>query len=257
MAEENERRLIVPPDYPWQNVSTILSDKDGMFGGTALGANEHYFYVGVSALDSVNAALKAAGINNVAKILDMPCGYGRVTRTLRAAYPTIELSVSDLDLDAVEFCKKQFDCKSYVSSAEFSTLNFGTTFDLIWVGSLITHLPASVTSDFITFVLRHLPPEGAAVVSSHGAMVIERFANGFTYGIDDEGRQRIISDYYSHGYGYSNYATINPSGQRYGISLISRDWLLSAIAKAGGRVLFYNEKAWGRHHDIVSFVRAN
>ena len=228
-----------------------------MFGGKAPGANNHYLYVGVSALENINDALKAAEITNVTSILDMPSGHGRVTRALRVAFPTAELSVSDLDVDAVEFCTKQFDSKPLVSSADFSRLNYEKLFDLIWVGSLITHFPATVTSDFIDFVLRHIAPKGVAVISSHGAKVIERIGQGVTYGLESEARQNVVSEYSRSGYGYADYATTISSNERYGISIVTRDWLISAITRAGGKILLYQEGAWGRHHDVVSFVHGN
>src|SRR2546429_4341228 len=130
MTQPNDRWLAIPPNYPWQNVSTIVSDRDGM-----LIEEGHYFSVGLSAFESINAALKAAGTNSVTTILDMPCGHGRVARVLRAAFPTAEISVSDLDTDGVAFCAKQFDAQPLISGPDFSTLNFAKTFDLIWVGS--------------------------------------------------------------------------------------------------------------------------
>lgn len=84
---------------------------------------------------------------------------------LRAAFPTAEISVSDLDTDGVAFCTEQFDARPLISGPAFSTLNFNETFDLIWAGSLITHLPERVTADFIAFALRHLSPAGVAYVA--------------------------------------------------------------------------------------------
>jgi methylase of polypeptide subunit release factors len=105
MTQDNDFRLVIPADYPWQNVSTIVSDRDDM---GAVKHPGHYLSVGVSAFESITAAFKAAGIDRVSTILDMPCGHGRVARVLRAAFPTAEISVSDLDTDGVAFCAQQF-----------------------------------------------------------------------------------------------------------------------------------------------------
>jgi SAM-dependent methyltransferase len=253
MTRDNDFRLVIPSDYPWQNVSTIVSDRDLML---AAGHSGHYLSVGLSAFESITAALKAGGIDKLSTILDMPCGYGRVARVLRAAFPTAEISVSDLDADAVAFCAQQFDTKPLISGPDFSTLNFRKTFDLIWVCSLITHLPERVADDFIAFVLRHLGPGGVAVISSHGAHVAERIARGETYGVEGGATRRMVDDYCSRGFGYADYPGHDTSVQHFGISIATRDWILTAITRAGGKVLFYNDLAWDNHHDIVSFMRS-
>jgi SAM-dependent methyltransferase len=251
-AQANNRRLVIPADYPWQNVSTIVADKDRMLGR---GGSDQYLSVGVSAFRNIAAALKTNGIDSVSTILDLPCGYGRVARVLRAAFPSAELSVSDLDTDGVAFCTEQFDAKPLISRPNFATLTFERTFDLIWAGSLITHLPLHATADFISFVLRHLSPGGVAVVSSHGALVADRIAGGRTYGIDSGAACRMVYDYQTQGYGYADYPRTDRSAEHYGISIATRAWVTSAITGADGKVLFYKDHAWDNHHDIVAFVR--
>jgi SAM-dependent methyltransferase len=250
MTPPNDRRLAIPANYPWQNVSPIASDRDGM-----LIEEGHYLSVGLSAFESINAALQAAGTDRVTTILDMPCGHGRVARVLRAAFPTAEISVSDLDTDGVAFCAKQFDAQPLISGPDFSALNFKKTFDLIWVGSLITHLPERVAEDFIAFVLRHLRCGGVAVVSSHGAFVAGRIAGGETYGVESAISRRMVNDYHTHGFGYADLPGYDTSVQHYGVSIATRDWIISAITRAGGKVLFYDDHAWDNHHDIASFMR--
>jgi SAM-dependent methyltransferase len=255
MTRDNDFRLVIPTDYPWQNVSTVVSDRDVMAAARHSG---HYLSVGMSAFESITAAIKASRIDRVSTILDMPCGYGRVARVLRAAFPTVEISATDLDADAVAFCAQQFDTKPLISGPDFATLNFRKTFDLIWVGSLITHLPEHVTEDFIAFVLRHLSLGGVAVVSSHGAHVAERLARGETYGygVESGATRRMVDDYRSRGFGYADFPGHDTSVQHYGISIATRDWIITAITRAGGKVLFYNDRAWDNHHDIVSFMRS-
>jgi SAM-dependent methyltransferase len=252
MTQDNDFRLVIPADYPWQNVSTIVSDRDDM---GAVKHPGHYLSVGVSAFESITAAFKAAGIDRVSTILDMPCGHGRVARVLRAAFPTAEISVSDLDTDGVAFCAQQFDAKPLISGPDFSALNFKKTFDLIWVSSLITHLPERVTDDFIAFVLRHLSLGGVAVVSSHGAHVANRIAKGETYGVESGATHRMVDDYRTRGFAYADYPGYDTSVQHYGISIATRDWIISAITRAGGKVLFYNDQALDNNQDIVSFMR--
>jgi hypothetical protein len=122
---------------------------------------------------------------------------------------------------------------------------------------LITHLPEHVAADFIAFALRHLSPRGVAIVSSHGAVVAERIARGETYGygVDSGSARRMVDDYHTRGFGYADYPAYDTSVQHYGASIATRDWIISAITRAGGKALFYKELALDNHQDIVSFVR--
>jgi SAM-dependent methyltransferase len=252
-----KRELVIPTDYPWKGVSTIVSERDEMLVGEDYA---HYLAVGVSALQNINAAVKAAGIERISTILDLPCGHGRVTRALRAVFPSAEISVSDLDTDGLEFCSSQFDAQPLTSSSNFRTLNFGKIFDLIWVGSLITHLPEEMTLDFIFFILRHLSPKGVAVISSHGSFIAGRIQvavlqGGEGYGTENGMARLMLDRYFSYGFGYADYPDTDTSIQSYGVSLISREWMVSSISLATGRLVFYKDHAWDRHHDMVAFVR--
>ena len=217
----------------------------------------HYLSVGISAAQNIFAAIEARGLDAVSGILDMPCGHGRITRVLRAAFPHAKLSVCDLDEDGVAFCTKNFDAKPLISRSDFRSLNFGEQFDLIWVGSLITHLPQQATRDFIAFALRHLSPRGVAVVSAHGSFSAGRMYAGDNYGIEPNDARQMMHEYFATGYGYADYPTAKAESTSYGISLTSRRWIKSSIVEAGGDVLSYCEHAWDCHHDVVAFSLAS
>src|SRR5690242_3904134 len=59
-------------------VASRISPDDGMYAGDG----EHYFRVGLSAVECIDEALINARIESVRNILDMPCGFGRVLRFL-------------------------------------------------------------------------------------------------------------------------------------------------------------------------------
>jgi SAM-dependent methyltransferase len=257
MQTSDGRRLVVPSSYPYQNVVDIISPNDGML---AEEDSRHYLSVGLSALSCVSLALKARDNLAPASILDLPCGHGRVMRALKAAFPESELFGCDLDRDGVNFCADTFDATPLFSNADFKSLNFGRRFDLIWVGSLITHLPADAVMDFFRFILRHLSEEGVAVVSSHGAYVTGRIVasllqGGEAYGVDNVSGWRMVDDFFVSGFGYADYPTTDFSVQHYGVSLASSRWVGKAVRRCGGKLCLYREHAWDRHHDVVAFAR--
>jgi hypothetical protein len=208
----------------------------------------HYLSVGLSALKVIQDAL-ASCKTEARAILDLPRGFGRVTRVLRVAYPAAEIYVSDIDVEAVEFSARTFNATALRSQPDFGALNFGRTFDLIWVGSLITHLPAEATSALLGFALRHLSPDGVAFLSSRGAYVAGRLHAATIH-------QDILSGFFQSGYGFLEYARNDGSIQRYGNSVISRNWLLAAISSLGREVISYRDHGWDCHHDVVAFKKA-
>lgn len=250
-------RLDLPPGYPYPNVIDIVSASDAMLSG---GDSRHYLGVGLSALAVVSAALEARCRLAPATILDMPCGHGRVTRALKAAFPESELFVSDIDRDGVEFCARTFGAHPLLSRPDFASLDFGRQFDLVWVGSLITHLPAAAIMDFFRFVLRHLSERGVAVVSMHGSYVAGRIVasllqGGEAYGVDNAAGWRMVDAFFASGFGYADYPSADVSVQNYGVALASGRWTCRAARRSGGEVVFYREHAWDRHHDVLAFAR--
>lgn len=254
---QDQRRLKIPESYPYQEVVDVVSPNDTMLAGEDFA---HYLSVGISAIANVTSALQAHGSPPPKSILDMPCGHGRVTRALKSAFPASELFACDIDEDGVRFCARAFTARPLVSRPDFRMLDFGRKFDLIWVGSLVTHLPADVIMDFFACMLRHLAERGVAVVSTHGAYVAGRIVSsllqgGDAYGVPNPQGWQMLEDYFSAGFGYGDYPSTDLSVQRYGVSLATRRWMCDAVTRSGGHVISYNDHAWDRHHDVLAFAR--
>lgn len=95
-------------------VDARIAPRDGMYVGNAA----HYFSVGLSATRSIDAALPSAP----GRILDMPCGHGRVLRFLRARFPDESVVACDLDSDGVAFCAERFRAEPVVSSPDLASV---------------------------------------------------------------------------------------------------------------------------------------
>src|SRR5438874_890183 len=60
-------------------------------------------------------------------------------------------------------------------------------FDLIWCGSLLTHLNSNAWSEFLGLFDLLLDPGGALVFTTHGRWVAERMRRGrYYYGLSEE-----------------------------------------------------------------------
>lgn len=228
-------------------VSEKISDRETMMDGDLA----RYLAVGADALRAIQSA---PGLLPPRSILDLPCGHGRVARHLRAAYPEAGLFVADLDEAGAEFSAREFNATRLASTPDFNAIDFGRGFDLIWVGSLITHLDAQSSRNFLAFVARHLNDGGSAVVTSHGAFVAGRLflAQRALYGLAMHEEAAILADYQRTGYGYCQY----PGQEGYGISLASRRWIHGAAREAGLVVASHEDHAWDNHQDVVVLRRS-
>jgi SAM-dependent methyltransferase len=202
-----------------------------------------YVAVGLSALRAIDASVCAAEIAP-SSILDMPSGYGRVTRFLKARYPDANLAACDLEREGVDFCVSYLGADAYYSDSDLRKVNLGRRFDFVWVGSLLTHFDERRIDDALDLYRRHLEPSGLLVFSAHGRGAVERIEAGETYGVNVE---ELLRGYHSSGFGYSAY----PS-QCYGVSLSSPDWVRAKMK--GWREVWFSEKAWASHHDVYAFA---
>ena len=106
-------------NYDPAAVSRIVSPNDTMKGSS-------YFSVGTSAIEVNIAACIAANLAKVSRVLDLPCGHGRVLRHLVQLFPDAEFSVCDLDVDGVFFCASTFGTRPIYSKDDLTTVTPAT-----------------------------------------------------------------------------------------------------------------------------------
>ena len=124
---------------------------------------EQYFLVGIEGLRLIpGRARDRRQTPDPKTILDLPCGYGRVLRLLRAAFPDAAITASDLDRGGVRFCEQTFGVEGAFSQRQLDDLSLGHTYELVWCGSLLTHLPEEDARAALRALVRHLAPGGAA-----------------------------------------------------------------------------------------------
>ena len=231
-------------------VEGAISKNDDMYAGNAA----HYFMVGLSAIQCINDSLSNVKNLKINSILDMPCGGGRVLRFLRQQFPNAKLTAVDINKPLVDYCADVFGAKGIYSKKELGSLELESRFDLIWCGSLLTHLDANTSVDLLNFFNRHLEVGGVLIFSAHGKFVWENITNGHNkYLPNDASTSRMVRDYQNSGYGYANY----PGVTGYGVSVTSAEWLRRQFNKIQGwNEIYFKEKAWDNHHDIYCIQKS-
>jgi SAM-dependent methyltransferase len=215
---------------------------------------EQYFWVGRSGLEGIERALADSGTSgaDVHRILDVPCGHGRVLRLLRARWPQAEIVACDLNRPAVDFCAATFGARGVYSANPISGVDAPGDQDLVWVGSLLTHLDADRWPELLHWLRDRLRPGGILVVTTHGAEGARRMAAGDTYGLSPEAHAALLADHAATGFGYAAY----PWDPEYGVSLSSADWVRGAVAAVDGlELVSLREAAWADHHAVVALRR--
>jgi SAM-dependent methyltransferase len=246
--------------FEWQpaNVHAEISPEDGMY---VEGHRDHYLSVGRSALQGIKLAMLAAGKDDCQDILDMGCGYGRVLRTLKAAFPEARLTASDLLRDAVDFCAKAFGATPAYSKERPEQIRINGTFDLIWCGTMLTNLNSDRWRGFFDLFHSLLRPGGILVFTTHGHLVADRLRNrSDTYGLQENVVRKLLEDYDRLGFGYGDYSAdvlqIAHIESDYGISVSSPSWVCSRVAELPSlRLLTYTARGWDNHQDVVACVR--
>jgi len=219
--------------------------------------NAHdYLSAGLSALCCIeNAVNQSTRDNAIRFILDFPCGYGRVLRFLKARFPDAEITISDIDSVALGFCKRVFSVGGAESDVDFSNLSLPNKFDMIWCGSLTTHLDERDTTELLRFFRNHLSPGGLCVFTTHGQLSVDRMEKKTqTYGLTEGAQKELLSQFHQKGYGYAEYKI----GHGHGISVVSHKRML-AIARsvAPWNLTSYMERGWDNLQDVYGFTMSS
>lgn len=238
-----------------QDIIRTISPNDEMYAGDKA-FSDWYWSVGRSAVDAIEPCLRVARkpLSDVRHILDLPCGHGRVLRYLKAAFPAAEITACDLLKDGVEFCAKTFGAKAVYSDEDPKQIELGLrTFDLIWVGSLFTHLSAERWPTFLTCLGSYLQEGGVLVFTTHGRYVYRRMKgleDPHEYCLPYWRRTVALYDYERTGFGYGDY-----QDGGYGISISDPGWVCSLLGQQPElRCIHFQERGWMDIQDVYACV---
>jgi SAM-dependent methyltransferase len=226
--------------YSAVGVDQTISPHDDMFEGRHL---EQYLFVGRSAIEVISEGMLLARKTHFGKLLDLPCGYGRVTRHLVKFFPDAEIFVSEIDRAKQDFCSSTFGVQGLDLPADFSG-EPAHHFDLIFVGSLLTHLNEGLSIKALDYLLKSLSEGGLLIITTHGRYATtQTAARGHL-------EQQALRSFWRKGFGYEG-------GSTYGNSRIAPSWFLRALeSMPDARVLGHKEQGWALFQDVFVIEKA-
>ncbi|MCZ6673747.1 MAG: class I SAM-dependent methyltransferase [Verrucomicrobia bacterium] len=234
-----------------QNIQTRIHKQEKSY---LRNNDEHYLSVGLSAVNCIQKAIRHSNLESPTSILDFPSGYGRVLRFIEVAFPEAYIEAMELDSKAVQFCRKIFGVGSSLSRKDFSKLRLKRTYDLIWCGSLVTHLDKLQTENLLSFFFTHLNPGGLCVFTTHGVAVETILETGEqNYSLNPTQIKSLIAQYQKDGFGFTEY---EPSRDGYGFSL-TEEAIIRQIAEKVGQwsCNLHIPNGWDNHQDVYSFSK--
>jgi SAM-dependent methyltransferase len=241
-----------------ETVNRQIHHRDGMYAGKA----EDYFAVGLSAVECVDEVLRHTPKTTVREVLDLPSGYGRELRFFIQRFPNATFTACDIQPGAVKFCAKAFGALPVDSKANISELSFDCEFDLIWCGSLLTHLDEPSTRSLLKVFSDHLTPSGVMIVTTHGDYVAEQMRSGATYELPAGATKQMAAIYDERGHAYHDYAQglgyfdFHPAESGYGVSLMSPSWFRSLAADLKLNEVYFAARGWANHQDVFALGRS-
>jgi len=232
-------------------IDRTIHNEDDMFNKAVNGWDD-YLLVGKSAIFTIYNALLPSRLNEVGSFLDFGCGHGRVARHLRFAFPCAKLFYSDIDDTAWQYCAAQYDGIGFSSEADFNNLIIPEKIDIIWLGSVFTHLNWGRSLALWRKLFDALKVNGIIVATFRGFesynMMIsnpERFNHGGYY-------DQMLNEYLNIGFGYQDYKGYKNWGQNlFSIQKIAE---LSQHTK-NARLVNYSEAGWANIHDVAVWTK--
>jgi hypothetical protein len=249
--------MLLPEDLCSLPVTRDIADHDQM-ASEHLG---HYFGVGISALWTIQNILRCreSAIEQrtpITAVLDFGCGCGRIGRFLRAGFPSAQIHVTDFRKEDVDWYIKTLSA----TMAPDPLPDQG--YDLIWLGSVFTHLAENEARALLARLLPSLRLGGVLAFSTQGRFAYRRAVEcdplmaeahpWMTYNLPTAHLNQLLSAYDASGYGYVDY----PGQKEYGVSIVETAWYAKTVFDlADVTQIFFQERALDDHQDVLAFMR--
>jgi SAM-dependent methyltransferase len=236
----------------------IAPGEDMLTGGPNL---RNYFEVAESAMTQIKAGIEDAGMLPPKRILDLPCGYGRVLRYLRAEWPEAALTAMDINAEAVQFCAASFAARPVISRDPLWEVDAGDGYDLLWCGSLLTHFDEPDWLPILSYFRDRMTSGGLIVFTTHGDLSIDALAGepamvaSLGLPLGDYGMGPKAADMAGAarrtGFAYGHYGDTDGP---FGLSVSAPEWVrATAGAVSGLDFVRFAPAGWFDHQDVWAY----
>ena len=232
----------------WMGLNCEISPHDdiyGFFDGHPASTNplRDYLADGWRTLAELMLLLESVQrpLLGVPRLLEFASGHGRFTRHLVKALGAQRVAVSDVVPDAVAFARTVLGVEGFVSSARPEDVRWPEPYDVVFVLSLFSHLPASSWTRWLNRLYDAVAPGGLLVFSTHGAEAARR--------------QGVVLDDTGFFFAPSSESTAIDA-QEYGTAFTDEAFVRARIAEnMGTPTLLRHAPAWFWHHQDAWVLR--
>lgn len=212
-------------------------------------AYHHYLSAGLNAYKLVNTLVSARNgeWKQVNSFLDFASGYGRLTRFMTLQLPASAIWVSDIKPNAVEWQKEIFGVQGFPSSYEPETLEPGRKFDLIYVGSLFSHLPEDLFHRWLRRLYEWLSDTGMLIFTVHDISLWQgpNPPEFIFHAQSEDTRFHAIDDHIA-------------DDEAYGVSYTAESFVASAIERLPGSPAYRRfPRGLALHQDVYTISKNN
>jgi SAM-dependent methyltransferase len=183
------------PDFMsgWTGVNAQISRDDDIFRffaghPTSLNPVRDYLADGWRTLSELMWLLEQheLPLSRVTSFLEFASGFGRFTRHLVKKLPAGALCVSDIVPAAMDYLPQQFPVQAVASTHRPEDLVLPRQYQVIFVLSLFSHLPAGTWSRWLERLWAATQPGGLLIFSTHGTSCADKAnvqlgADGFAF----------------------------------------------------------------------------
>lgn len=159
-------RVVGGPDHPW------------------------FYSTGQESVREIERTLAIVGrsLDSFESILDFGCGCGRVLLWLEELAKTRSLYGTDIDAEAIAWCREHIPYVKFSINAGDPPLPFGdSTFDLVYSHSVFTHIDEWRQDAWLSELCRVARPGGLLILSTHGEVALGDDPYGIRQRLEDEG----------------------------------------------------------------------
>ncbi len=228
----------------FKNIDLSISKNDLMFQYNLLTfegnhgvALIEYLRDGIESFNFIEKALEDNNKNfsKVKSFLDFAAGFGKLERLLVTRIEANKIWASDIKESANKFVKNTFSVNSFNSSFDPKKLNIEKKFEIIFVGSLFSHLNEELFIEWLVALYKLIENNGILILSVHDMSLIDISDSNFVF---YESSEDLVLDKAEDSI---------EDGEKYGTSYLTEEKFqdLLKIAKIDNNYDRYEKALWG------------